>query len=101
MSNMSSETSLPFKKNVTPAWSEELRFIISCVNLRRSEANLPNSSFEPIDYTPIYSRYFPDFYLFPNLNKELTGKHHANDNDIISALKDFLHNHKKSSSPVA
>ncbi|XP_041376734.1 uncharacterized protein LOC121389197 [Gigantopelta aegis] len=47
------------------------------------------SSEHPPDSEP------PGFPLLLNLKKELSGWHYANDNDIISAVDDFLHHQEK------
>ena len=36
-----------------------------------------------------------DYYLFPNMKKNLSGKQYQSDDDVIFAVKDFLRTKKK------
>ncbi|MCU7903102.1 MAG: transposase [Candidatus Thiodiazotropha sp. (ex Lucinoma aequizonata)] len=54
-------------------------------------AALHDCGFELIGHPPYSPDLAPsDFHLFPNMKKELAGKHYANDNDVISAVEEFL-----------
>ena len=52
--------------------------------------------FELIDHPPYSPDLAPsDYFLFPNLKKHLAGKQYKSDDDVISAVEDFLRVRRK------
>ena len=56
--------------------------------------------FELIDYPPYSPDLAPsDYFLFPNLKKNLAGKLYQSDDDVISAVENFLRVRRRTSMP--
>ena len=54
-------------------------------------AAIHECGFELVQHPPYSPDLAPsDFHLFPNMKRHLAGTHYNTDNDVISAVDDFL-----------